>query len=168
MADGVRIEVKGAEEALGTLSEAVARTEHPRDLFDAIGASLVVSTQRRFEIGEDPDGSPWPASIRVLLQGGRTLIDTANLLRSITHEASDAGVAVGTDVAYAATHQFGATIRPVRARSLVFRLGGANTPLVFAREVTIPARPFLGLDAEDEEEIEAIAADWLIGDEESR
>ena len=43
----------------------------------------------------------------------------------------------------------------------MFNLGGRT---IFARQVTIPARPFLGLDRDDEIEIEAIAGNWLLGE----
>lgn len=155
---GVSIKVDGSEAALEALGAMIARAKNTRGLFDEIGASLVVSTQRRFEDGRAPDGSPWPPSFRALAEGGKTLVDTARLMQSITHVASDGGVEVGTNVLYAATHQLGATIRPVNAKALAFKIGGRE---IFAQEVTIPARPFLGLDDDDETEILAIAGDWI-------
>lgn len=157
---GVRFEITGKEEALAALSDAVARLEHPAPMFDKIGAALVVSTKNRFEAEQDPDGNPWPMSIRVLVEGGKTLTDTARLKNSITHEASDSGVAVGTNVVYAATHQFGARIKAKTAKGLRFRLAGANSD-IFVQAVTIPRRAFLGLDADDEREIAAIAGDYI-------
>jgi phage virion morphogenesis protein len=159
---GAEIRLTGADAALAALGEAAARAEHPKDLFDEIGASLVVSTQRRFEAGVGPDGSPWPPSIRALAEGGRTLVDSGRLMQSLTHVPSDAGVEVGTNVLYAAIHQFGGTVRPVKAAALHFKLLGQD---IFVDHVTIPARPFLGLDADDEREILAIAADYLAGPE---
>ena len=119
----------------------------------------MVSTQRRFETGTAPDGSAWPASFRAGLVGGRTLVDTGRLVQSITHNAQDDGVQVGTNVLYAAIHQFGGVISAVSAKALSFLIGDRR---VFARQVTIPARPFLGLDREDEDEIGLIARDWLL------
>jgi phage virion morphogenesis protein len=159
---GLRIEVAGLEETLSRLGEAAEKADHPRGFYDRIGLSLVNSASRRFELGAGPDGSPWPPSIRALAEGGQTLVDTARLVGSITHEATDTGVAVGTNVIYAAIHQLGGTIRPKSGNALVFNLGGRT---IFARQVTIPARPFLGLDRDDEIEIEAIAGEWLLGEE---
>ena len=158
-AEGVRIELK-ADAALAALARAYRQADNPRGLFDNIGMSLVVSTQARFDRGAGPDGSPWPPSLRAIAESGKTLIDSARLMQSITFEATDTGVAVGTNVIYAAVHQFGATIRPVKADKLRFRIGDRY---VATDEVTIPARPFLGLDDDDEREIEAIAGDWLLG-----
>lgn len=154
----IRVLVEGADEALGRLRQAAEKTESPRELWDAIGLSLVTSTQRRFERGVAPDGSPWPVSIRVKLGGGKTLIDTLRLMPSITFVGSDTGVEVGTNVIYAAVHQFGATIVPVNAPKLHFQVGGKHRSV---DEVTIPARPFLGLDQDDERDIMQTAEDFL-------
>lgn len=156
---GVRLSLAGAEAALATLGRAAARAAQPRNLFDAIGASLVTSTERRFEQERAPDGSPWPPSIRARMEGGRTLFESGRLARSLTHNASDSGVEVGTNALYGAIHQLGGTIRPVSAERLVFRIGNRT---IFATEVTLPARPYLGIDREDEQEIESIAEDWLL------
>lgn len=160
MTQGVRIRVEGAEAAIAALKRAAERADKPRGLYDAIGLSLVTSTQRRFEDEQGPDGQPWPPSIRARLEGGRTLFESGRLAQSITHQASDTGVEIGTNVLYGPIHQLGGTIRPVSAERLVFRIGGRT---IFATEVTIPARPFLGLDREDEKEIEATATEWLLG-----
>lgn len=156
---GVRITLTGKEAALDALADAAAAMDHPRPLFDEIGAALAVSTQMRFERGVGPDGNPWPPSLRAIVEGGRTLVDSARLMGSITHEATDSGVAVGTNLIYAAIHQFGGVIRPVSAPKLAFKL--ATGQKAFVDQVTIPARPFLGLDDDDETEIAAIAADWI-------
>ncbi len=159
---GARFEVTldGAEEALAVLARTIDRTEDKRGLFDAVGASLVVSTQARFEREEDPEGNPWPASLRALLEGGRTLTMTARLVSSITHEATESSVAVGTNVIYAGIHQTGGTIRAKTPKGLRFRSAG-NGQWVTKQEVTMPRRAFLGLDADDEAEIIQLSADWL-------
>jgi phage virion morphogenesis protein len=156
---GVRMELTGADAALAALGDAAARLEHPRPLYDEVGAMLVVSTQMRFEREEDPDGNPWPMSVRAVMQGGRTMTDTARLVQSLTHIASDAGVEVGTNVVYAAVHQTGGTIRARASAGLRFRVNGS---WVAKQEVTLPKRAFLGLDEDDEKEIAAIAGDWLM------
>lgn len=74
---------------------------------------------------------------------GQPLRDTGRLNRSITSNASNSGVIVGTNVIYAPTHQFGATIVPKNGKRLVFP--GATGNLIFAKKVVVPARPFLPL-----------------------
>jgi phage virion morphogenesis protein len=159
---GVRLAIGGKEETLSELSAVLTRLREPRGMWDNIGASLVVSTQHRFEAGVSPEGSPWPPSIRARLGGGRTLIDTGRLMASLTHIASDPGIEVGTNVLYAAVHQLGATIKPKSAAALKFKIGDRWAT---ASQVTIPARPFLGIDGDDEREIVAIAEDWIAGEE---
>lgn len=153
------VALEGRDEALAKLREAADRAERPQLMYDAIGAMLVTSTQDRFERETDPAGTLWPKSIRVQLEGGKTLTDTAFLRNSVTFEADDGGLAVGTNAAYAATHQFGATIRPKTAEALAFEIGGIT---VFAQKVEIPQRAFLGLDDADEEAIVEIAGDFLL------
>ena len=158
MAD-FELRLEGSEKALGKVADAAARVAKPAPLYDLIGAMLVTSTQHRFHRQAGPDGNPWPKSIRAQMQGGRTLFDSGRLEGSITHEASDRGLAVGTNVLYAAIHQFGGTIRAKDGGMLHFTIGGAD---IFTREVNMPARPFLGLDAEDEAAIEDIASDYIL------
>lgn len=136
-----------------------------RDLtpvMDAIGDVLEGGVERRFDAQVAPDGTPWPPSIRARLVHGQTLTDTARLRRSITHEAHHDRVEVGTNVVYAGTHQFGATIRPVKAKALVFNVPGFGW--VTAKEVTIPRREFLGVDREDAAKIVATFEDFLEGE----
>lgn len=158
-ADGVSIRVDGSDAASALAGAIAANADEPRALFDEIGLSLVTSTQRRFEMGAGPDGSPWPPSYRALA-GGKTLIDSARLMQSITHLASESSVEVGTNVLYAAIHQLGGVINAKTEKGLRFRIGES---WVTKQSVTMPARPFLGIDADDETEIGRIAEDWLMG-----
>jgi phage gpG-like protein len=90
-------------------------------------------------------------------------VDRGNLRDSIDYQVSGGDtVEIGTNYgrlpsggSVAAVHQFGATIRPRRGRHLIFTPRGFTHP-IFARQVTIPARPFLpmsGLPQDWEEDI---------------
>lgn len=176
---GLRMNVEGHDQALAALGAIVSRVDHPRPMFEDIGLSLVTSTQRRFEEGRAPDGSPWPPSLRALAHGGKTLIDSARLMQSITFNAFDTGVEIGTNVVYAAIHQFGGTIKKAERQHTTYRRYDARKDELsprfvkksksnFAEDVTIPAheikmpaRPFLGLDDHDEKEIVRVAEDYL-------
>ena len=103
-----------------------------------IGGMLVASTLDRFERGTAPDGSDWQKSARAEAEHGQTLIDTGRLRDSITHRASNDAVEVGTNVIYAAIHQFGGRIEAKKKNR---------------KAVTMPARPFLGLSHGDREAI---------------
>lgn len=156
---GLRMEISGKEEALDALGAAVARLEKPMPLFDEIGRMLTVSTQNRFETGVDPDGNPWPQSLRASLTGGKTMVDTTQLVGSITHIADDAGVAVGTNVIYAGPHQVGGTIHAKTSKGLRFQIQGS---WITKQSVTMPRRAFLGLDEADEKEIIHLAGEFLV------
>ncbi|MEK0082867.1 phage virion morphogenesis protein [Benzoatithermus flavus] len=152
----IRVEDAEVRAALGRLLE-LGQDLGP--VMDEIGRTLVKNTQLRFEDQRGPDGSAWLPSLRARLQGGQTLKDTGRLVASITHVATGDRVEIGTNVLYAALHQFGGTIRAKQAPYLRFRLAD-GTPIA-VKEVTIPARPFLGLGDDDREDILAIVAHQL-------
>lgn len=176
---GVSLALTGQEEALAGLAEYAARAKNARGMFETIGASLVTSATHRFETGVGPDGSPWPPSLRALAEGGKTLVLSARLMRSNTYVASDSGVEVGTNVIYAAIHQLGGTINiPARQQELHFRTNkrtgqqrfskakratSSKTASIGAHTVTMPARPWLGIDDDDAREIIRIAEDFVGG-----
>lgn len=121
---------------------------------NAIAEGLRTSTIERFQAEKSPEGKKWKQSIRAREEGGKTLTKSTALRSSIRSEASAEGLAIGTNDIRAATHQFGdtRTIKAKRKKALHFRVNGR---WVSKKEVkvTIPARPFLGVSEEDEEEI---------------
>ena len=134
----VVVEIAPRDRALARLAAVLS---HPDDIMDRIGRYLVASTHRRFERERAPDGTPWLKSARVIAEGGQTLTDTGRLRGSIAYVLTDGGrgVEVGTNVVYAAIHQFG---------------GRAGR----RRRARIPARPYLGVDEHDRDTILRIVA----------
>lgn len=66
---------------------------------------------------------------------------TGTLAKSITYRlTSDKSVEVGTNVTYAAIHEFGGTIVPVNASALHFKIADQ---WITTKKVTMPARPYL-------------------------
>lgn len=130
-------------------------------VLDTLGAAIAAETTQHFETGSDPDGNPWPVSMRAKLAGGQTLVDTGRLVQSITHQVSPdrQSVAIGTNVEYAAIHQFGGTIKPVNKQSLRFTLPDGTE--VHAKHVVMPARPFIGLGVHEREAALDTIAHWL-------
>lgn len=125
----------------------------------AIAEALRTGTVERFEQQQSPEGVAWKRSIRASGEGGGvTLTRTAALRNSINARATKDGAEVGTNTVYAATHQFGASGRSIRAKDkpfLVFQVGGR---WIRKKQVTvnIPARPFLGVSDDDRQEIKDI------------
>ena len=124
---------------------------------NTIAEGLRTSTIERFQAEKSPEEKKWKQSIRAREEGGKTLTKSTALRSSIRSEASADGLAIGTNDIRAATHQFGDTriIKAKRKKALRFRINGR---WVSKKEVkvTIPARPFLGVSEEDEEEIKKL------------
>lgn len=129
---------------------------------NAIAEGLRTSTIERFQAEKSPEGKKWKQSIRAREEGGKTLTKSTALRSSIHSEASADGLAIGTNDIRAATHHFGDTriIKAKRKKALRFRINGR---WVSKKEVkvTIPARPFLGVSEEDEEEIKKLLSQAL-------
>lgn len=138
---GAAIRLHGLKQALSALDR--TRKGHP--IPDIIGQVMVSGVKQNFVKGEDPDtGKRWDA-----LKGrsGQPLRDKGRLMRSIHAEKSGRGynakVSVGTNVKYAATHQFGDPNRvPKKAPRLIFKIFGVT---VAALKVSIPMRRYLPL-----------------------
>ena len=124
---------------------------------NTIAEGLRTSTIERFQAEKSPEEKKWKQSIRAREEGGKTLTKSTALRSSIRSEASADGLAIGTNDIRAATHQFGDTriIKAKRKKALRFRINGR---WVRKKEVKvpIPARPFLGVSEEDEEEIKKL------------
>jgi phage virion morphogenesis protein len=139
-----------------------AAIREPTPLMRVIGTGLLRNTQDRFEEERAPSGAPWeplnawyqtfkrgPGILRAAgMRGG--------LQGSLIMDVEGDAVRIGSNKIYAAVHQFGATIRPKNPDGLlVIRTGkgGRGQVMGKAKQVTIPARPYLGLSARDEETI---------------
>lgn len=142
------------------LYEAETRLSRLTDLdggtfLDTMGALIVSQTQRRITSEKTaPDGTPWKENS----QKTETLVESGQLRDSIDHVVSGDQVEVGSSKIYAAVHQMGAIIVPVEMSHLVFNLGGRT---IFAKQVTIPARPYLGLSSQNQWELQAVAESML-------
>jgi phage gpG-like protein len=95
---------------------------------------------------------------------GQILQRTGQLAASVQMAWDSNSAVVGTNVAYAAIHQFGGqtkphVIRPKFKRALAF--GGVVVRQVQHPGSKIPARPFLALTPEDGEDLIADAEDFL-------
>lgn len=146
--------------AVSTFDYAATASEDLFPLMDAIGRVLVNGAVERIGISNvDPAGVAWPESLRVKEHGGKTLHDSGRLMRSITHEPEARQVRVGSNLIYAGVHQAGATIRAKTAGGLHFTL--ANGEQVTVGQVTIPARPYLGVSQAEDQDISLITAQFI-------
>lgn len=108
------------------------------ELAQRCGAAAMKTTADCFRSSQDPYGTPWKP---LAMRAGKPLLDTGRLRGSIASQPGNGTFRLVAPVTYAPTHQFGATIRAVRAKSLMWKVRGRKG-MFFAKEVTIPARPF--------------------------
>lgn len=181
---GISIEVGlDAAEARNRLQDMIARMARPRPFYAEVGDILVGSAGRNFQAQTGPDGRKWtplrPGTISArirkgqvpitILRGNRKGVSGTPLAGSISHEASDDGVRVGSPIPYAAIHQLGGTIeKPAGTGWKAGRRFAKRSEAPEGRDVaipahriTIPARPYLGVSAADQEEIFDAAEYWL-------
>jgi phage virion morphogenesis protein len=151
----ITVDSRELQEALKRLAESV---ENLREPLDQIGAAVSNNAQLRFPAQAGPGGKPWSKLSPVTLarrkkggKGAQALLDTGRLRASITHNVHSNTVEVGTNVEYAAVQQFGAT-RGAFGRTK------RGAPIPWGN---IPARPFLGLDAEDIADLGDIISKYL-------
>lgn len=161
---------------VATLERMARAMRSMADPMREIGRVLKTSTQLRFRDEEDPSGVAWKPSVRVVDAsfrfnfGGQTLSLTRRLRNSISYVSDASSVEVGTNVAYAAAHQFGRQgteavdahvrqIRSVYGRQLKAPI--AVQVGAFTRRVNLVARAFLGLSQADRQAVLRVAADHL-------
>lgn len=133
------------------LERLLDRMENREGFFKNVGEHLLNSVRDNFENERGPDGAGWqrlsPVTIAKRLHDHgdaplTILRVSGGLIGSINYAADTNAVRVGTAEVYAAIQHFGGK-------------AGRN------RKVTIPARPYLGMSADDQEAIVEIAEDWL-------
>ena len=139
------------------LGQLIGALTHPEPALRSIGEELQRTTQERFGQGQKqaPDGTPWARNSPVTIaRKGRDnpLYERGNLQNTIRYQVlGTRGVEVGTNLVYGAAHQFG-MVKGYAGRT---RRGA---PIPWGN---IPARPYLGLSADDETEVVRILRDYL-------
>ncbi|MGA0610559.1 phage virion morphogenesis protein [Caldimonas sp. KR1-144] len=157
----------------------------PGPLLAELGEYLGASTQDRFKAQVAPDGSTWQALSPRYLKRKRRNKDKILTLRGFLRgqiayqvEGSDT-VAVGTNRAYGAIHQFGGEISIAARSQNVYRRANkagelsrkfakkaskgavAQRVTIGAHTIKMPARPFLGLSDRDRLEVRERTAEFL-------
>lgn len=142
---GVEIRIKMDDQAVRSGLEALSRRmTDMTPVMRSIGEIVRTSVIRNFREEREPSGVRWKPSLRALLTGGKTLTDTGILRNSINVRPGPQQVSIGTNIVYAAIHQFG---------------GKAGR----GHKVKLPARPFLGVRDSDWMDIKETIADYLTG-----
>lgn len=143
---GVRVEIDESG-VVRMIGEVLARLENLKPPLDDFGEYMIRRTWERFDRETGPDGKRWkplkPATL-ARKKIDKILTETSNLKDRVVYQADQRGLTIGTNVIYAAIHQFG---------------GKAGRK----RSADIPARPFLGVDQDDLAELEATLTEWVDG-----
>lgn len=137
------------------LDELTQRFDDLRIPLNDIAEYLHQSTDERFRRKVAPDGSPWaPLSPTTLARkkGPGILREKGTLQDTLRHSVNNNELAFGTDRPYGAVHQFGQK-RGASGKT------GKGRPIPWG---DIPAREYLGLSGDDENEILMIVRDYLL------
>lgn len=133
------------------------------DLNEEIGAYLVSSTRNRiYSTKKAPDGTPWAADseLTVALKGnGSVLYDTGELASSLrVSDADRGGVTVVADAPYAGYVQNGRS----KTRGWIgTNKITARRPFEIKSDQPVPARPFMGISAENKRRIAKMVKDHI-------
>ncbi|MBB4018230.1 phage gpG-like protein [Chelatococcus caeni] len=152
MSLALTIDTQGEETVLAALDRFV---DLPREeLLEGLGGLLESQHRRRIEEEHTtPAGRPFAPNQR----GTTPLYDTGRNLRdAFAYAVSDPEVRLTNSFIGAALLHFGGVVVPKNAKALAFSVGGEA---VFTKRVLIPARPFMGISADNQVEIvEAVEA----------
>lgn len=151
------------EAAISALRSLRARLADMTPVYRDIGEYMVKATRDRFIAGTDPDGKAWAPKKQSTIdkyqaQGDGLLTSpligpSRRLGREIFPIVARSGVQIGSSLIYAAVMQLGAA-------KGAFGTSGRGQSIPWG---TIPARPYLGISADDEANILDIVAEWLEG-----
>lgn len=141
------------------IDKALATLNRPKLMFAEMGEELLAIHFARFVAQKAPDGTPWTPLKDWYRESKKKNADKiltldGHLRGTLRYQASDTGVVFGSDRPYAAIHQFGGTVTAKNAKAL-------NVQGRPVKSVTIPARPWLGLSADDEQRLIEIARKHL-------
>ena len=124
----IEIEINNAQQIASILNKLANAAQDRTLLMRSIAGTMESAVLQNFDVGGRPK---W---LGLKYRQGTPLVDTENLMNSITSYYDNDSAEVGTNEPYAAIHQFG---------------GKAGR----GRKVDIPARPFLVLTPQDEDDI---------------
>ena len=157
-------------ELKAALQQLAAKLNDLTPFFKDVGETLLNSTRERFRSQRAPDGTPWaplsPAyAARKKRHKDKPLTLSGALRGTLVKQTDQDSLRIGTPLIYGATHQFGAakgSFGTVTARVNEYtrrsRSGATFTVRAHTRQMTvpwgdIPARPFLGLSADDRSDL---------------
>lgn len=176
---GVTLEYSSGR-ILEAVQSAVDLLQNPVPMFRDMGEYMLLALDVRFESKTAPDGTPWQAlspsyQKRKRKNQDKILVLDGYLKNTLRYQVSENELAVGSNRAYAAIHQFGGDIQiAARSQQAYFhhdakanevaprfvnkrKANFAQWVSLGAYTIKIPARPWLGTSEKDDDELLAIA-----------
>ncbi|MFZ6748524.1 phage virion morphogenesis protein [Undibacterium sp. Ren11W] len=149
-----------SKELEAALNQAMSKIAQPALLMESVAATLVSVTAQNFLAQGRPHwlGLKKPSDKR---KGGMILQDTGRLRDSIVGSHTDTSATIGSNVVYAAIHQFGGQTKPhvIAAKNgKALKFNGRYAKKVNHPGSKIPARPFLPVDGHGNLQAEAVSA----------
>lgn len=149
MSGAIIIRLDGLERFQRRL-DAVSRPGR-QELMDVLAVTVESQTRKRLsEDKEAPSGKAWPAwspGYAKTRKDGQSLLEAeGGLIDSITSEATPDSALIGSNLRYAAIHNFG------------------GTPDMPRGPAGVPAREYLGLSEGDAQELTEIVEGWLMAE----
>lgn len=145
----IQISSEGAQAVSDVLTQLVNNLDDLAPALGNVGEHLMLTHRDHFDQQRSPDGDPWqplsPEYAKRKKKNKDKILRLNDILRdTFAYNVGDESLEFGTNMEYAAIHQFGGE------SSMIPRLAA------------IPARPFLGLSSDDEQEVIEILSDFLI------
>ena len=147
----INVQIQGLKKLQKKLKTTEDLMRSMKPYWQLVGQYVQRQTIReRFDKEQSPTGQKWKPhsdmtkSMRAKRHktgNMKILQDNGELRRSITYEAGDTYVKIGSVLKYARVHQFGCTIHVTRKQRAYLHYRGFHV----GKTINIPARPFLGI-----------------------
>jgi phage virion morphogenesis protein len=116
-------QLTGVSELVDTLNQLMNKTRNLQPALAQVGEYLLESHQARFQLEVAPDGTPWaPLAPQTLARKNgenRILQDQGTLRDTLSYDATAAELTFGSNLEYAATHQFGREEDGIESRPFI-------------------------------------------------
>ena len=150
----IKIKVEGLSKVKGNLKKNIDKLQDLTQFFQSVGAYVQRQTKNeRFDKEQSPDGVKWkPLSqarhkqrLKRHKTGKYKILQDEGQLSDIKYQIFPTHVIIGNVVKYAAIHQFGGTIHFKKKKG----------------SVTIPARPYLGVNEQNKKHISMMLQGYI-------
>lgn len=116
-------QLTGVSELVDTLNQLMNKTRNLQPALAQVGEYLLESHQARFQLEVAPDGTPWaplaPETLSRKKGEDRILQEQGTLRDTLAYDATATELIFGSNLEYAATHQFGREDDGIEARPFI-------------------------------------------------